>query len=502
MFKISKKTKRNSNSFSFAVKTFLAPIIQLIVSVVFVALVITGGLLPTQYILIIIIAMLIALLGTVISQCSQRKFIQIMGIVFTVIVCIVSAFGIYTLVTARQVIVDISGATYKTSTMAVVVRVDDPAEDIFDSADYSFANQNTIDVENNELMIADVEEVLEQSINLTTYSDIISLGTALINGDVDAIIYNEAFLPLVEENIDGYSDMVKTIYYYHIEVEIESEVSENENGESSIEDIVDIFSISQDPFNVYLSGIDVSGSINITSRSDVNIILSVNPSTKEILIINTPRDYYVQFPDVTGSSYDKLTHAGIYGIDVSVSTLENLYGIEIDYYAKVNFTSVINIVDALGGIEVYSDYTFDYNNEFYYTSGYNYLYGEAALGFCRERSSFASGDNQRGINQQQVIIGIINKMMSPSILSNFTTLIESISGSVQTSMTDSEITELVNMQLTDAASWNIETVSATGTNGSDYCYSSGSSKKYSIIYPDYDVVESISEQIAALFAGE
>ena len=244
---------------------------------------------------------------------------------------------------------------------------------------------------------------------------------------------------ILEENIEDYSSQIKVIYQYGVETPVETV-----QGEAN--DVLQ-------PFNLYISGIDVDGPISTTSRSDVNIIVSVNPQEHKILLTTTPRDYYVTIPGISGEQRDKLTHAGIYGVNKSIETLENLYGIDISYYVRVNFTSVVKIVDALGGVDVDSPYAFTTTHGNYeIKQGMNHLNGEMALGFARERYSFSSGDNQRGKNQEILLEALINKAMSPAILRDMGTLISTLGENVETNMGSDQISTLINWQLSSGLS--------------------------------------------------
>ena len=199
----------------------------------------------------------------------------------------------------------------------------------------------------------------------------------------------------------------------------------------------------QDPFSVYISGIDVYGEIEQTSRSDVNIIATVNPKTHQILLVTTPRDYYVPIPGISRGQEDKLTHAGNYGVDVSMATLEELYQVKIPFFARINFTSLIDIVDHLGGVDVYSEYEFrtSRNSEHVMDvqKGLNHFNGEEALAFSRERENVPGGDNQRGKNQQAVITAMIKKMISPQMLMKANSIIDDVSGNVETNMSQEQM---------------------------------------------------------------
>jgi len=258
--------------------------------------------------------------------------------------------------------------------------------------------------------------------------------------------------------------------------------------------------VVSEPFSIYITGIDTYGDISSVSRSDVNIVMTVNPKTKQILLTSIPRDYYVQLHGTTGSR-DKLTHAGIYGTDMSVQTIEDLLGIEINYYIKVNFSSFIDIINAIGGIEVYSKYEFTSIDGYHYQQGYNELNGEEALSFARERKAFMEGDRQRGADQQAVIEAMIKKMSNKSILTKYESLLDSIDGKFQTNMNYKKITSLIKMQLDDMSSWNVVSIALDGSNGSEYTYTGGNQKLY-VMIPDESTIDNASSLINAVLKGE
>ena len=251
-------------------------------------------------------------------------------------------------------------------------------------------------------------------------------------------------------------------------------------------------------FTMYISGIDSRSGLIAKSRSDVNIIATVNVDTRQVLLISTPRDFYVPLP-ISNGIPDKLTHAGIYGIDVSMGTLEMLYGTEIDYYFRVNFSGFEKIIDALGGITVHSDYTFTAGGYNYY-EGENTLNGAEALRFARERKSFSSGDRQRGKNQMAVIEAVIQKAMSPAILAGYMDIMESVSGSFETSMPYDVIAELVRDQLDKGGSWNIVSYSVDGTGDNQIPYSMSTSAY--VMIPDQSTVDAAIAKIQQVKNGE
>ena len=264
--------------------------------------------------------------------------------------------------------------------------------------------------------------------------------------------------------------------------------------------------ITKEPFVLYLSGVDNRGELTEKARSDVNILAVVNPTTKRVALINTPRDYYV---DLAGTdSKDKLTHAGLYGVETSMATLGNLYGIQVDHYIRIDFSGFISIIDAVGGVDVYSDQAFTsvgspgYYDPTTFAEGWNHLDGKSALAFARERHAFASGDIQRGINQMKVIDAMANKLKSPTVLMSFSKLMDAVSDCFVTSLSQEQISALVRMQLGDLASWDIESCSVTGSSGkSSQCYSAKGQSLY-VMKPDESSVNKAKELIASVLGGE
>ena len=264
--------------------------------------------------------------------------------------------------------------------------------------------------------------------------------------------------------------------------------------------------ITKEPFVIYLSGVDTRGELTENARSDVNILAAVNPVTKRVALVNTPRDYYV---DLAGtSSKDKLTHAGLYGVETSMETLGNLYGVNVDHFIRINFAGFISIIDALGGVDVYSDQAFTsvgspgYYDPTTFVEGWNHLDGKSALAFARERHAFASGDIQRGINQMKVIDAMLNKIKSPALLMGFSKIMDAASDCFVTSFSQDQISALVRMQLSDFAEWDIESYTVTGTSSSSTkCYSAKGQKLY-VMKPDDSSVSKAREMLASVLGGE
>lgn len=387
---------------------------------------------------------------------------------------------------------DIGGAETKVDIISFYVLKDDPAKTIDDAQNYKFGILSQQDRENTDKALAQVNKDLSTTVQTVEYEDTATLVDALYAKEVQVIVFNQAFLNSITDQYDTFSKDTRVLGEHQEETKVVRE----------IEDI----DITTKPFTVYISGIDVYGKIAQTSRSDVNIIATVNPVTKKVLLTSTPRDYYVPLygengKSVSGGMPDKLTHAGIYGIDCSIGTLEKIYDIKIDYYVRVNFTSLKKIVDLLGGVEVYSDYDFisDWGphgagTHYKFKKGYNKVNGKKALAFCRERHHFANGDYQRGRDHQHMIEAILNKAMSPSILQNFTGLLKESKNMFQTSMSTKKISSLCNMQLNDMAKWKISYANAEGTGAKKTTYSIRSTALY-VCEPNYASIEKVKKKM-------
>lgn len=259
--------------------------------------------------------------------------------------------------------------------------------------------------------------------------------------------------------------------------------------------------VTEDSFNIYVSGLDTEGSIDVVSRSDVNMIVTVNPKAHKVLLTSIPRDYYLELPNTDGAK-DKLTHTGVHGINETVAAIEKLTGLDMNYYVKVNYTTVTSLVDAIGGIDVESDYTFVTHGmgvyyEFY--EGSNYLDGARALAFARERKSFSDGDLQRNKNQQKVLEGILKKALSSTtILTRYTTILDAIEDCVEINMSQEDIRRLIKMQTDGMPSWNIEKQSIVGVSSSEVCYLDGMNLYASVVLQDPESIVSAVDRIIAV----
>lgn len=486
-----RKRKRRGRRKNLVSKTigYLLAIVQFILSVVLMVNVLFFDLLPMTYVGVAV-GILVILLGITLLSQILAKGKGMAGKIFCIIMCIILAAGSFYLGKVNAAAGKIFGSNTSTSAIVVAVKAEDKAEKIEDAADYKFGIQYSAYGDQMRTGLSAIENEVGQTLDVQEYNNLIDEANALLNGEVQAIIYNSSQTSIIQEQIPEYEKSIKIIYTHNIVVEIQNEVVDSDMTE---------------PFAVYLSGMDTYNEISSADRSDVNIIAVVNPQSHQILLVTTPRDYYVTIPNISGRQRDKLTHAGIYGTDASMATLERLYEMDIQFFGRVNFTSLINIVDALGGLEVVSDEEFDTGWEsgamIHVNEGVNYFDGTSALAFCRERHALEDGDNARGRHQQAVITAMIKKMMSPAMLRGATEIIDSVSDGVDTNFTMEQIQSLVKTQLRKNPEWHIYSVSAEGYGDKQTCYSSGNTPLY-VTIPNEQSVANIIDLINRVEAGE
>lgn len=324
--------------------------------------------------------------------------------------------------------------------------------------------------------ILDANKKLDEVIDLEfkEYKDYSVLFEDLMNEKIQGVVIPDSHFDSLTESDEELESKVKIIYKFALKEKLESFKKD--------------VNVLKETFNIYISGIDSYGDVNSLTRSDVNILVSINPKTHQILMINIPRDYYVTLHEI--GQKDKLTHAGIYGTEMSVKSIEDLLDIEINYYFKVNYGALVKLVDALGGVDVYSKYKFTSGEEFYtYQKGFNHVNGRQALEFVRTRYAFVDGDRVRGENQQAMIQAIIKKACSKDILTKYSNILDSLKGTFTTNISTDKITDLIKMQLDKMPSWNITSISLNGSDGSEYTYSYPHQKLYVMIPDEKTVVE-------------
>lgn len=504
--KIKKKPKKIYKIFS---------LLLILISIILIASLIYFNTLPMLYLGALVVFIIIIDLFLVLLMLKSRKK-KLGAFLSFIVIIIMSVLSFFVLRTAG--LLDGLNLNYKTYNYSVVVLKDGAYDKIEDIENKNLGFYETDGKESDESLKKLAKKVDTEN---SSYEDINTLASDLLKGEVDAILIENSYLEILDENDDSVTTTPEdsTTTTESTTTNETQDSSEVETTTNSIENfsektkviykfsiIVKTSDISKDldvtkkPFNVYISGIDTYGEISSVSRSDVNMVATVNPKTKQILLTSIPRDYYVPLHGKSGYN-DKLTHAGLYGVDMSIQTIEDLLDIEINYYVKVNFTSVIDIVDAIGGVEVYSDYSFTSIDGYSYTEGYNEVNGEEALSFARERKAFAAGDRQRVKDQQALLEAIFRKCTSTSIITKYNSLLDSVDGSFVTNMPSDRLKSLIRMQIAKKYKWTITANSLDGTDSSNYTYSYSSQRLY-VMEMIEESVNYASELINSVIEGE
>ena len=332
--------------------------------------------------------------------------------------------------------------------MSLVVLRESPLETLNDLEDVQVAIAKNMDSKNINQALKKYKKETGEDLNVEDFGDYLNLGQSLLNGNSQAILLNENFRQMLDETLGEFSKQTRVIKSFSVK----GDDKFNENKEVK----------KGDSFNVYISGIDTYGDLSTVSRSDVNLIVSVNPKEGKILITTIPRDTYVNIAGLGDYANDKLTHAGLFGVDTSIKTLENLLDINIDYYAKVNFTTLTQLIDLLNGVDVENPVAFEANGGKYFPQGTIHMDGEMALAYSRERYHLAEGDFDRGKNQVRVMTGIIRKLLSTETLLNFNSIAEVALNSVNTNMPYDKMIEMANGQIDQPKNWKIKSQAVTG----------------------------------------
>ena len=468
--------------------SIIISLLLLVLTAAFTIVVLRARLLPTAW-TVLLLAALVLIDALLIFLCAKpgKKLRFAIGIILTLLFVLGICYGSATLNKTVNTLKSITNTSPQYSRVCVYVPTEDSAQSIEDVAGDCFGFLSTADRENTDQAIAQINEELNVSVQAREYEGLTALLNALFDGEVRSMILNPEYLALVEE-VDGFADVgsrVRVLTELRIRQPEQQNTTPTTSEEPEAEDHC---------FSVYISGIDTYGEVSMKSRSDVNIIINVNTETHQILMVTTPRDYYVPLP-ISDGQRDKLTHAGIYGIDVSKGALEMLYETEIDYYFRLNFTGFVKIIDAIGGIDAELD-GFD---------GVRHLNGEEALQRARDRSG-SGGDNWRGKNQLRIIQAAINKVLSPAILSSFNDVLKATEGSFETDVPYELIAELVRNQLATNPQWEILRYNVTGTGDSEIPFTTmmldGKPMYLYVMWPNEDDVAAGSEMMQAMHRDE
>ena len=389
------------------------------------------------------VVILVALVSLLLIVYRKAEKFTIFFLTLAILVSSVSFFALQQFVGFTSHIN--STSNYSEYSMSVVVLKDSDVHNVTQLD--SVTGPTDTDNDNIQKLIADIKTSQSKELTVEQSTSYLAAYKSLVSGEAKAIVLNSVFENIIESEYPDYASKIRKIYTKNITKEVAApKVSKNQS------------------FNVYVSGIDTYGPISSVSRSDVNILMTVNRDSKKILLTTTPRDSYVPIADGGNNQKDKLTHAGIYGVDSSIHTLENLYGVGINYYARLNFTSFLKLIDLLGGVDVHNDQDFtSLHGKFHFPVGNVHLDSEQALGFVRERYSLADGDRDRGRNQQKVIVAIIQKLTSTEALKNYSDIIQGLQDSLQTNMPIETMMDLINAQLESGGSYKVNSQDLKGT---------------------------------------
>ena len=477
----NRKQKRTSNR-SWGMVNVGLTILYAILALVLLFTMFNYNFLSFRFLNIIItVGLLVVLAISIFLQKTKKS--PLVTTVVLVIFSLVSLVGIF----GFKQMIDITNRMNQTAAfseveMSIVVPKESDIKDV--SQLTSVQAPTKVDKNNIETLMSALKKDKKVDVKVDDVASYQEAYDNLKSGKSKAMVLSGSYASLLESVDSNYASNLKTIYTYKIK-------KKNNNSAKQVDSKV---------FNIYISGIDTYGSISTVSRSDVNIIMTVNMNTHKILLTTTPRDAYVKIPGGGADQYDKLTHAGIYGVETSEQTLENLYGIKIDYYARINFTSFLKLIDQLGGVTVHNDQAFtSLHGKFDFPVGDIQMNSEQALGFVRERYSLDGGDNDRGKNQEKVISAIVNKLASLKSVSNFTSIVNNLQDSVQTNMSLDTINALANTQLDSGSKFTVtsQAVTGTGSTGQLTSYAMPNSSLYMMKLDDSSV-ESASQAIKNL----
>lgn len=467
----NRKQKRTSNR-SWGMVNVGLTILYAILALVLLFTMFNYNFLSFRFLNIIItIGLLVVLAISIFLQKSKKS--PLVTTVVLVIFSLVSLVGIF----GFKQMIDITNRMNQTAAfseveMSIVVPKESDIKDV--SQLTSVQAPTKVDKNNIEILMSALKKDKKVDVKVDDVASYQEAYDNLKSGKSKAMVLSGSYASLLESVDSNYASNLKTIYTYKIK-------KKNSNSAKQVDSKV---------FNIYISGIDTYGSISTVSRSDVNIIMTVNMNTHKILLTTTPRDAYVKIPGGGADQYDKLTHAGIYGVETSEQTLENLYGIKIDYYARINFTSFLKLIDQLGGVTVHNDQAFtSLHGKFDFPVGDIQMNSEQALGFVRERYSLDGGDNDRGKNQEKVISAIVNKLASLKSVSNFTSIVNNLQDSVQTNISLDTINALANTQLDSGSKFTVtsQAVTGTGSTGQLTSYAMPNSSLYMMKLDDSSV---------------
>ena len=480
------KNKKNKNSFKFSITI---AVIMLLSSAIAVYSILKLNSLPMMYLVGILVVFaifnLLYLYLLLNRQGKGRRTSQILSILLSIALITGSYYALITDNAAGN----ITGGDSDTHVISVLVLKDSKANKINDLQDMNFGVNKNIDGEYIDETVNEINSKLKTTLSTLEYMSNTELVQALYDGVEKVIVISEGQRPLIEEEFESFSEDTRIIHQLGYEVKVDLDIDKDRGN----------VNVNSDTYTIFISGFDTYGPVSAVSRSDVNMLMTVNPKENQVLLTSIPRDYHVVLG--TKGKKDKLTHAGIYGVGESVKTLENLFNIDIDFYIKVNFSSLTKIVDSLGGISVNSEYNFSAGGTSFKV-GMNNMNGAQALSFVRERYTLPGGDNARIKNQQAVLTGIINKAMSPAIIKNYPSFLSSINGVFIMSMGEGDFKSIIRNQLSTMSPWDIQQIQVTGTGATSTTTFSIPGKALYVMEPNIPSVQRATQLINQMESGQ
>lgn len=376
------------------------------------------------------------------------------------------------------------------SLVDVYVASDSKAKTIEDVKNGTFGIMKLLDRDNTDEAVRQINEKLNATIKVKEYDGFLAQIDALRQGKVDAIVLNSAFVVIAREQ-DGYNDLydeIRVLSEYTAELEEEETPDEEEKPTNA--------------FTMYFSGVNCESDMMAKVRSDVNILAAINADTRQVALVSMPRNAFVSVPHLDHAD-DHLANAAIYGMEASMDTLSKLYGTDVDYYFRVNFSGFKDVIDALEGVTVNSDYDFKSSvdgHTYHYTKGENTLNGKEALSFVREKNAYPDGELQRNKQQIEVIRGVMAKLLSTTFLKNYSAVLKSMEECFESSGTYDMVAELVRMELADNREWNIVAYSISGDTALKNIYTLNQHAESTL--HDEEALEIAVKLIEDVLAGE
>ncbi len=453
------KKKNNKKKKNKLIITSIAKFIDLISIIIMLVLcfyVYKLGVLPGKYLLLLysVIVLIYLVITFIITRRRVRNYVKIVLSLLLIFFGVMAGYGIK----YSDKLLDTLSAIN-----VVIVQKEDYYLYVKNDSNIDNINNKKVGVFKNSSYDKLIEELNKKNkVEIKDYDNPVNLFQDLADDEIDGVLINSALYELLDNDLSYFNLELKELLTVEVPIE-------NDN----VEEVVKVVDVTNTPFNIYIAGGDAYGKINKVMNTDVNMVVTVDPVNNKILLTSIPRDYYVNLP--SKKAYDKLTHAGYYGVQESILAIEELLNIDINYYVKVNFSTIENIVDAIGGVDVYSEYSFcQYGHRsMCYKKGMNHLTKKTVLPFARERKAFSDGDVQRVKNQQAVLEAVIKKVSSSkTLLLKYSDLMDSVSNSLSTNLDSKSIRRLVNLQVNKMQGWKVESQNLVGkSSSSKTCYS-------------------------------